>query len=74
MCGLKRYFIFLVVRNGVFRLGFILNFGVLCYEFVGDECYVLVIYMIGFLYIGGIGKVLFVEIVRGKVILGLVFE
>lgn len=44
------------------------------YELVGDECHVLVTYMIGFSHTGGIGKVSFVETVRGKVTLGSVFE
>ena len=74
MCGSKRHPTLSVVRNGALRRGLILNSGVLRYELVGDECHVLVTYMIGFSHTGGIGKVSFVEIVRGKVTLGSVFE
>lgn len=62
------------MRSGALRRGLILNSGLLRYELVGDECHVLVTYMIGFSHTGGIGKVSFIETVRGKVTLGSVFE
>ena len=74
MCGSKRHSTLSVVRNGALRRGLIFNSVVLRYELVGDECHVLVTYMIGFSHTCGIGKVSFVEIVRGKVTLGSVFE
>lgn len=74
MCGSKRHPTLSVVRNVALRRGLILNSGVLRYELVGDECHVLVTYMIDFSHTGGIGKVSFVETVRGKVTLELVFE
>ena len=74
MCGSKRHSTLSVVRNGALRRGLILNSVVLRYELVGDECHVLVTYMIGFSHTGDIGKVSFVETVRGKVTLESVFE
>ena len=74
MCESKRHSTLSVVRNGALRRGLILNSVVLRYELVGDECHVLVTYMIGFSHTGGIGKVSFVETVRGKVNLESVFE
>lgn len=64
MCGSKRHPTLSVVRSGALRRGLILNSDVLCYELIGDECHVLVTYMIGFSHTGGIGKVSFVETVR----------